>query len=102
MKTRASGVALVGLLVVAATAWAQSASVYNKYKGQIVINGSEIAMTDDDKATLKALKGASSALTKREGSSKYPFHFVAFLNKKAGTSDLSLLFYEKGKKEMRF
>lgn len=97
---RAVGWALVALMLTAGAAFAQSRAVYNKFKGQIVISGEPIAVSDDDGATTKALKAAKGVIPK--GDNKWPFYFVAFLNKKAGSSDLSLLFFEKGKKDMKF
>ncbi len=99
----AAGVVLFGLVMGAATASAQSGAVYRKYKGQLVISGDKIAVdSDDDDATFRALKAVKPVLERREGSRRWDFYFIAFLSKKTGKSDLSLLFYEKGKKDMKF
>jgi hypothetical protein len=97
---RAVSWALVALLVTAASAFAQSRAVYNKFKGQLVVADQPLNVTDDDGETIKALKAAKGNLAKTDN--KWPFYFVAFLSKKAGHADLSLLFFEKGKKDMKF
>jgi hypothetical protein len=99
---------VIALLVLAhagqaGVALAQSAKIYNKFKGQIVISDEPIPTSDDDGEMAASLKKAKrSELTRLGGGGAWPFHFVAFLTKKSGAADVSLFFYEKGKKDMSF
>ncbi len=94
----AAAVALAG-----AGVWAQSVKVYRAYKGQIIISDEPIAQSDDDKEMIASLKKAKrDTLTKAKDATNWPFYFIAFLTKKPGTADISLFFYESGKKNMAF
>src|SRR5688572_16289563 len=103
-RTKLAGLcAAAAVVLVGAGVWAQSVKVYRTFKGQIIISDEPIATSDDDKEMTATLKKAKrDTLKKPQDATNWPFHFIAFLSKKAGTADISLFFYESGKKEMAF
>jgi hypothetical protein len=80
-----------------------SKGVQAKLKGQILISPDGLAATgDDDAATIKALKKASTDSLKHEkigGLATWRFHFMAFMNKKPGATQVALDFYTDDKKK---
>lgn len=88
-RTTASVIFLAALISVAN---AQSAAVYKKFKGQIIVSDAPIEIVGNDNAVTKSLKKAQkSELRGSEGT--WSFHFMAFLAKKPTQGQLTVAFY---------
>jgi hypothetical protein len=91
-------------LVLGASALAQadmSPKVIAAFKGQVVVTADEVEPGANDKATIEAFKKARLKEVKGEPNADdvtaWHFYYTAFLNAKAGASDLKLEFYSGDK-----
>lgn len=101
IRSAVTGAVLVVGLVAASAALAQSAAVYRKFKGQIIVSDREIPVSDSDAEMVKTLKRIHKTSLDGSGGT-WSFYFMAFLNKKPGTSQLTVAFYDLsgGKRKM--
>ena len=82
-----------------------SEAVQKKFKGQILIAADPLpSEAEDDAETIRQLKKASNgvithAKSGSEGVAVWRFHFIAFMDKKPGVSQVALDFYTDDKKK---
>lgn len=82
-----------------------SEAVQKKFKGQILISPDPLPSSAADEAeTVRQLKKASSGVLAHaksggEGVAVWRFHFIAFMDKKPGVSQVALDFYTDDKKK---
>jgi hypothetical protein len=104
-----AGGAIALLLVMASSARADvSEAVQKKFKGQILVAADPLPDSAEDDATLVRLlnKANITAVTHRksEGVAVWRFHFMAFMKKKPGVTQIALDFYtdDPGTKKKEF
>jgi hypothetical protein len=81
----------IGLLLCAAAAWAGVGA----FRGKIVVSDQPLpSLADDgDKAMAELKKANRDTLERSKDSESWSFHMMAFLDRKAGAPQLSLMFY---------
>ncbi len=92
-------------LFTASLAFAQSAKFYKKHKGQLIVSDKPFEASDDDDAlTAQVKKQGRTELTATGGNedgAAWDFYWIAVLNKKPGTPNATIFFYDITTKERK-
>jgi len=95
MKMMRVGASVLVFLALAGVAY--GAKGLAKLKGQIVISDQDLPVLEDEEKMVSELKRLQKpALEKPKGGDTWSFTLMAFLDRKPGTSTLSLLVYDTG------
>jgi hypothetical protein len=93
------------LLLAASLAYAESSKFYKQHKGQLIVSDKAFEASDDD-ATMSAQvkKNGKTTLTATGGTedgASWDFHWMAVLNKKPGSANATIFFYDVTTKERK-
>ena len=97
-KVHGSILALTMLTLFAGSAQASiTKRVHKAFRGKLLVSEQAVVTQDEDpKATIKALKSASKKQLKHimeDGVATWPMHFIAFMKRAPGATQISLDFY---------
>jgi hypothetical protein len=85
----------VGVLLLALGGAAWAAKGLAKLKGQIIVAAEDLPVMEDEEKMVAELKRLQkTTLEKPKGGDTWSFTMMGFLDRKPGTSTLSLLFYD--------
>jgi cytochrome oxidase Cu insertion factor (SCO1/SenC/PrrC family) len=97
--------ASLATLMVGSLASAQTAKFFKKYKGQLIVSDKAFEVVEDDESMgAQIKKNARTELTATGGTedgASWDFHWIAVLNKKPGTSNATVFFYDVTGKERK-
>jgi len=93
MRTHRAALVVVLATAIAGSAWAASGAA--KLRGQILASDQPVPTLDDeDKVADTLKKWQKSVIEKPKDSESWSFHLVSFPDKKPGTTNLALVFYD--------
>ena len=92
-------------LLVASVAYAESSKFYKKHKGQLIVSDKAFEASPDDDAMIAQIKKNARTELKATGGTEdgasWDFHWIAVLNKKPGSSNATIFFYDVTGKERK-
>ena len=92
-------------LLVTSLAYAQTSKFYKKYKGQLIVSDKAFEASEDDDAMAAQIQKNSRKELKATGGNEdgaaWDFHWIAVLNKKPGSANATIFFYDVTTKERK-
>jgi hypothetical protein len=95
-------------LFTASLAFAQTSKFYKKHKGQLIVSDKPFEASEDDDALAaqvkKQAKSELNATGGNEDGAAWDFYWMAVLNKKPGTANATIFFYDitNGRKQATY